>query len=243
VKFGWPQSKRAHDGGAVGAIASRARLARNAVDPAAGVLRGAAIEATRSQLPQMAAALAYRTIFGLIPVMVVALVGVKVFIFQTEDKLTEAIRSALSYAGLSKIAVTDPDFVGPADPARLDESIQSIVQNVSKIPFEAIGAIGLAAMIYAAISMLVEIERAFNQIYRVPQGRSWAKRVLLYWTLLTLGPTALALTFVLATQFRAWIWRIAEEKQLLGQGSDIVGSGLLRWATSRRCSSAWRFCC
>jgi membrane protein len=240
VKLSWPSPRTKPDAGAVGAvsaIASRARFARGAVDPAAGVLRGAALEATRSQLPQMAAALAYRTIFGLIPVMVVALVGVKVFVFQSDERLADAIRSALDYTGLGDIAIVeDPDFVGPPLPdaptglfsgGRLDEWIQTLVRNVSSISFEAITAVGLAALLYAAISMLVEIERAFNQIYRVPQGRSWARRVLLYWTLLTLGPLALALTFVLASQFRAWIWRVAEEKQLLGESGDIIGSGLI----------------
>ena len=51
-----------------------------------------------------------------------------------------------------------------------------------------IGWIGTGVLIYASLSMLVEIERAFNEIYHAPSGRSWLRRLVLYWTLLTLGP-------------------------------------------------------
>ena len=68
----------------------------------------------------------------------------------------------------------------------------------SGIAFQAIGAIGVLMLIYAAISMLIEVERAFNDIYRAPTGRAWGRRIPLYWTVLTLG-----VIFILATFFVA----------------------------------------
>src|SRR5690606_30896609 len=55
--------------------------------------------------------------------------------------------------------------VEPTGSEGLDEWIKQLGGRVSAIPFRAIGVIGLVALLYAAISMLVEVERAFNQIY------------------------------------------------------------------------------
>jgi membrane protein len=89
--------------------------------------------------------------------------------------------------------------------AHLDKWITDLVQRVGAINFRAISIIGLLALIYAAIAMLVEIERSFNQVYRVPIGRSWPRRIAQYWTLLTLGTIFLAATFYIGQKFTAWI--------------------------------------
>lgn len=228
----------------------------------AGVIGTVASNAQRSRLPQMAAALAYRTIFGLIPVMVVALVALKMF--TSEEDIQHLMTQAMDYTGISRIALKEevdplppealrhtwtvsvgasplpqvllPESLIPAPDADkpggvsgvavsstgsagLDEWITGLVTRVSKIPFKTIGAIGLLALIYAAISMLVEVERAFNQIYRVPIGRSWARRVTNYWTLLTLGIVLLCATFYIGEQFKNWAARMAERGGLLASGS------------------------
>ncbi|MCC6428476.1 MAG: YihY family inner membrane protein [Phycisphaerales bacterium] len=217
-----------------------------------------------SQLPAMAAALAYRTIFGLIPVLVIGLMVIGAY--AEEKEISKVVTRMLHFAGLDQVAVdsgsesevgldavdpvedepnpgTDPvtanpptaaptpgagsDTAKPTDAAadgstvsqdptppvgpkasppqissqRLDEWIGRLVKQVRTIPFRTIGFVGLAALIYAAISMLVEIERAFNQIYRVPAGRSWWSRVTRYWTLLTLGSIGLFATFYATDAF------------------------------------------
>jgi membrane protein len=211
------------------------------------LFRDAAAEAQRSRLPQMAAALSYRTIFGLIPVMVVALIALK--FFTTDADITDALNKAMQYSGLSSIAVSEQESgMGPfpessdaisgkelspgaqaagaihqsvieagpdgghadaSGPARLDLWIRELVARVSGINFKAIGLIGLIALIYAAISMLVEVERAFNQVYRVPVGRSWVRRITHYWTLLTLGTIGLFLTFYVGQRFTTEVVNVA----------------------------------
>src|SRR5205823_5586871 len=87
-------------------------------------------------------------------------------------------------AGGGSAGSTRPELVPKKEPAtpeeravaeksaeRLDQWIKDLVRRVSGINFQAIGLIGGVALIYAAISMLVEVERSFNQIYRVPIGR------------------------------------------------------------------------
>jgi len=195
------------------------------------------------QLTRMAAAMSYRTIFGLIPVLVIGLVVLGAF--ATPHQVSDVISRVLRYAGISEIVVEDapvqerpveitsvgglPIFLMPglapppvADPlvgappprqgreliegaARLDEWINALVLRVRSIPFTAIGLVGLAALIYAAISMLAEVEGAFNQIYRVSDGRSWIRRVPLYWSLLTLGSLLLVASFFVGERITNWV--------------------------------------
>jgi membrane protein len=182
------------------------------------MVMSAAEGAQRSRLPQMAAALSYRTIFGLIPVIAVALIALKAF--TTKEDMTRAINEAMQYTGLASIAVEEQELVGPplpvesGDPSahareakqeRLDDWIGDLVNRVMSLDMRAITIIGLGALIYAALSMLVEVERAFNQIYRVPIGRSWVRRITHYWTLLTLMPLGLFATFAVGQRVSVWL--------------------------------------
>jgi membrane protein len=164
----------------------------------------------RTQLTRMAAALSYRTIFGLIPVLVVGLLMLA--IFASREQLKDTMSSLLHFTGFDRVVVTAPSEVGPPpDPAdmgpspvtaekaaaemRLDTWITDRYEGIRSLPSGAIGMIGFVTLLYAAISMLIEIEKAFNQIYNAPEGRSWIRRVTQYWTLLTLGMGLLALSF------------------------------------------------
>jgi membrane protein len=69
--------------------------------------------------------------------------------------------------------------------------------------------VGILTLAYAALSMLVEVELAFNQIFHAPGGRSWGRRVTQYWTLLSLGPLLLVLSFAVGEQFKLWIGRVS----------------------------------
>lgn len=161
--------------------------------------------AQRSRIPQMAAALSYRTVFGLIPVLVVGLVAMKLF-FTTDDQIADVLNQLMRYSGLSSITAPPPEM-GPFPEgyplpaasaqaaANLDAWIKNIVVTASGLNFKAIGLIGVVALVYAAFSMMVEVEHAFNQIFCVPAGRSWTRRFVNYWALLTLGVFGLFLSF------------------------------------------------
>lgn len=206
-------------------------------DPAVRALRDAATDAQRSRLPQMAAALSFRTVFGLIPVLVVGLVLVRAYTTQADR--TQIISKGLEYAGVSAITVTtvppdpvgppEPEFVGPPRPEKVamdkvkevirenDLDLPQIIRGTiekaeSTVSFKTIGWIGFATLLYAAIAMLVEIERAFNQVFRVPRGRSWLRRLVNYWTLLTLGGIGLIATFYVGIQFQSWAKSVSDAR-------------------------------
>lgn len=250
----------------------------------------------RSRLPQMAAALAYRTLFGLLPISIVALVIVRMFV--GDDDLKRLIEQAVRYTGIAEViesemaealpeAVDQPaplaqgfpstgviylpmpftssirvqiegDGRGATDEPPIDEDthadpkapleattpdtgldtgpdtgpdtapdttldtwIEEQVRRFGAVRFDAIGLVGGLVLIYAALAMVVEVERCFNQVCRAQIGRSWTRRITQYWTLMTLGAILIALTFLVSVQFREWVRGMAGEGDAMGR--FIVG--------------------
>lgn len=173
----------------------------------------------RNQVARMAAALSFRTIFGLIPTIVVGLAVLGAF--STPQDRSNKIHDLIKLAGLDRIEVTEipkvpdedaffatlngtDDAMPSQQPGAAKQSqqaegvavwVEELVQRVDKINFGAVSIIGIGTLIYAALAMVVEIEKAFNQIYLAPNGRSWARRIPRYWTLITLGGVGLFVTF------------------------------------------------
>jgi membrane protein len=173
----------------------------------------------RTGITRMAAALAYRTIFSIIPVLAIGLL-----IFGSvvkPDQVEGGMRRVLEFAGISQISVAgaslEPDQEGPVVPvvddpttevdeselveatAQIEEIISDLVIRVNEtllnLPTGWIALITGLVLFYAAISMLVEVEKSFNQICGAPGGRHWARRLLIYWGILTGGGLVLVATF------------------------------------------------
>lgn len=197
----------------------------------------------------MAAALSYRSLFGMIPVLVI---GLLVFgSLMSAEQIEDGVKRTLHYAGIGQIdldkgdeprveddgeqadqpgALATDETAGGDDPAvdeagdqsaELEEFISNLVRQVNtsirEVPTAQIAIIMALVLLYAAISMFVEIERAFNHLYRAPSGRAWHKRIVLYWTVLTLGSALLLSTFWVGDLFTGWV------AQLGGGGSGLLG--------------------
>jgi membrane protein len=68
------------------------------------------------------------------------------------------------------------------------DQIYGFVKNVQS---GAIAGIGMLFVVWAAIRMLSQIEKTFNDIWGVTRGRNWWMSIVLYWTTITLGPLLL----------------------------------------------------
>lgn len=72
-----------------------------------------------------------------------------------------------------------------------------------------VGAWSFVLLILTALALLMTIDRSLNELWRVRHRRPLARRVLLYWTLLTLGPVVLgailALTSWAVSASRGWV--------------------------------------
>ena len=144
-------------------------------------------ELGEDQAGQMAAALTYRTIFSLVPLLMISMLAFRMFgdMDAAFQKLQQAVYGLFDYQVTGGV----PEAV--AFKAELDRQLLEIVRSVSELSFEAIGGIGLLLLIWAALGLLISFEHAANQIYRAPKGRSTLSRVVIYWGLVTLGPLVL----------------------------------------------------
>jgi len=178
-----------------------------------------------SRAPQMAAALSFRTIFSIIPVLVLALVGLRAF--YGAEAIDAPLNRILEYVGLTEItleaespapaetseddaAAKDAEVERSREPQRqsVAQWIKDLTTRVQSLNFAAIGAIGALILVYAAFSLLIEIERAFNTIYRAPKRRRTFRQIATYWTILTLGPLALLSGFYVSERLSGGVEQV-----------------------------------
>jgi membrane protein len=180
------------------------RFLRFAVD----LVRHCSRELRENDAAQIAAALTYRTIFGLVPLLMVSMLAFRLF-----GDMETAARHLQSAAYAFFNYEVDPGRPeATAFKAALDERLLDLMRSVSELSFEAIGAVGALLLIWAALGLLISLENAANRIYRAPRGRGFSARVGIYWTVLTLGPILL-LVVLYAAEY--WLGR-AEALPVLG---------------------------
>ena len=180
------------------------RFLRFAVD----LVRHCSRELRENDAAQMAAALTYRTIFGLVPLLMVSMLAFR--LFGDMETAARHLQSA-AYAFFNyEVDTGRPEAI--AFKAALDERLLDLMRSVSELSFEAIGAVGALLLIWAALGLLISLENSANRIYRAPRGRGWPARVGIYWTVLTLGPILL-LVVLYAAEY--WLGR-AEALPVLG---------------------------
>ena len=147
-----------------------------------------------------ASALTYLTLLSLVPLLAVVYSVIDLFTgeAQIHDKVQSYINSQLGIGAGAAIAGALTTFT-------------------SKATIQTLGAIGFAALLISVLSLLWNIESAFNHIYGVRKPRSPVQRLLKYWSFLTLGPIFLALSIYVT-------WTISRMQQAHGQTghSEVV---------------------
>ncbi|MHC4295315.1 MAG: YhjD/YihY/BrkB family envelope integrity protein [Planctomycetota bacterium] len=147
----------------------------------------------------MSSALSFRTIFALVPIIILAFLVLKP-IGIVEDR-KQLLRDWLQEAGLSQIVynATAPDTRTTAAPAGsedtgrivLTDEIESLIERAeAQLTIGRVGPIGLLLLIWTALTLLTTMERSLNRVFEAPRSRSFGKRILLYWSAVTLVPLA-----------------------------------------------------
>jgi len=133
-------------------------------------------------LPQVAGSLTFTTVFALVPLLTIALA-----IFTTFP-MFNAFRSSL-----------EAYFVQSVMPKSISNNILSyLTMFASKAT--RLSAVGAVTLIFTSIAMMNLIERVFNRIWRVRGQRSWTRRILVYWALITLGPLLIGVSLTMSSQ-------------------------------------------
>lgn len=172
--------------------------------PLGAMLRAVALGvrdlASRNQaILTMAAAMAYRTIFSLIPLLLIALLTLRLFKGDDESLVRTVIQRLMDQIGLGQISAGG-DGAGASG---VQEWVTRLVADFKGINFTGIGLVSAAMLIYAAMSLLMGLEDCFNRVYAVARGRTPLARVAQYWLVITLGPLLVYASFFVGDQFRA----------------------------------------
>ncbi|MEM1166685.1 MAG: YihY/virulence factor BrkB family protein [Planctomycetota bacterium] len=191
----------------------------------------------RNNASIMAAGLAYRTLFSLIPVLVLSLVVLRPFV--GTQQVTDLLKQVLDGLGLAELVVEVPasELAGPTPPdtgattasemvsqtVGVSQWIEQLVGNaqnyLSSISFSSIAVAGVFVFIYAALSLFLQIERCFNIIYESPERRSLWIRIMYSWGLLTLGSVAAAASALVTTTYTS---DLSELPSWLGWANGIL---------------------
>ncbi len=154
----------------------------------------------------MSAALSFRTIFTIVPIIVLSFLILKSVGSVDQGKVL--LRNFLNEAGLAEISYQEPALEAgeaatlPAEAGKTDRAgsrtnsvagqIEKLVESTEKkLTLGSLGPVGAALFIWTAITLLTTIERSLNRIFEAPRPRALVRRVFLYWSVLTLGPLIL----------------------------------------------------
>ncbi len=161
---------------------------------------------------QMAAALAFRTIFGLVPVTAIGLLIFRVL--GGIDRFESFVRDVLAATPLESVNVPKVGAAEGAEAATvplIDWLMETIRQINNNVNFESIGIVGLLVLVWAAIGMMTTIERSFNTICRASENRPLSRRVPLYGFTIIIGPGLLYLSFFLDRRFHELVTQFADK--------------------------------
>jgi len=158
-----------------------------------------------------AAALSYYTVFGAVPMTIVMLMIFQMFPAyrdmgqQVQDFAYEQLNlNKVEYS--PEVSESDDSAMqqqaGDSNKVSIADKIDEISDGyMEKLNAGAIGFVSSLLLMYAAIKLFSTIENSFNTIFRIPTGRSFIKRMINYWSLITLGPLLLGLGIHFTARF------------------------------------------
>ncbi|WP_418320601.1 YihY family inner membrane protein [Piscinibacter sakaiensis] len=144
-------------------------------------LRTLAVRFREDRLGITAGSLTFTTVISLVPMLTVMLA-----VFSAFPVFNQFQGSVQRYLLQSLI----PDSI--AKPV-LDALTQFAAQS------NRLGSAGLVVLVVTAVAMMLTIDRALNNIWRVRRPRPIAQRVLVYWAAITLGPVLLGASLSLTS--------------------------------------------
>lgn len=175
------------------------------------LLRFAAGRLAEERLPQVAGSLTYTSVLALVPVLTIALA-----IF-TAFPLFDSFRTAL-----------EGYFLRNLMPPNIANTILGYLNQFSS-KATRLSAVGAVFLIVTAISMIAMVDRTFNRIWRVRSSRPLINRVIMYWTVITLGPLLLGFSFSVTAYLLTATNGLVGGTAMVGSVFYTLVSTLLTW--------------
>lgn len=129
---------------------------------------------------QVASSLTFTTLLSLVPIVTVAM------------SLLAAFPVFHGMSGLIEDWVFDN--IVPESVEIIEKYAEQFIDNAAKLT-----AVGLAFLAVTSIMLLITIDDAFNDIWRVRRPRPMLQRVLIYWALITVGPLLMGASLSLSS--------------------------------------------
>ena len=161
-------------------------------------VRAVARRFNQDRCMQIASSLTYTTLLALVPLITVALTLISAF--PVFEGWTRQLQKFL----LENLLPESAHLM-----ARYGEQFTA---NAAQLT-----AVGIAFLAVTAILMLLTIEHAFNQIWRVQRTRTTVQRIFIYWALLTIGPVLIGASLSLTS----WLVSLS-----VGLVREIPGAGV-----------------
>ncbi|MGI4848954.1 MAG: YihY family inner membrane protein [Janthinobacterium lividum] len=180
-------------------------------DQARDLLKFAARRVAEERLPQVAGSLTYTSVLALVPVLTIALA-----IF-TAFPLFDSFRTAL-----------EAYFLRNLMPPNIANTILGYLTQFST-KATRLSAFGAVFLIITAISMIGMVDRTFNRIWRVRSPRPLVQRVIMYWTVITLGPLLLGFSFSVTAYLLTATNGLVGASAMVGSVFYTLVSTLLTW--------------
>ena len=135
-----------------------------------------------------AMALTYLSIFAVVPALVV--------VFWVVQAVTgmERVTAQLNAVILDNLAVGARTALEPY-----------LARFTSNAHAASAGLVGGALLVWSAVSLFSNVERAINDLWGIRRRRSLGRQAVIYWVGLTFGPLLLAASMVLGLGTRAWL--------------------------------------
>ena len=153
-----------------------------------------------------AAALSYTTLLSLVPLLAIGLAILAAF------PALETARTQLRRFLIGNLV--------PEVGQQVRQSIDGFISNAGNLT-----AIGVVGLVVTAVLLLYSVEDAMNCIFCAHKIRSHMSRLLVYWTVLTLGPLLLAASLTVSD----WLFAPSDDNALLAH-AVAIGAGLFHFA-------------
>lgn len=162
----------------------------------------------QGQLTLRAMSLVYTTLLSIVPLLAISFSVLKAF--GVYNQIRPALLSFLEPLGDKGVEITS-----------------RIVQFIENINVGVLGSVGLALLLYTAVSLVQKIEEAFNFIWHVSRTRGFGERFSRYVSALLVGPllvfSAIGITAVVASlgvvrdamQIEAISWLVLQAGRLV----------------------------
>ena len=147
---------------------------------------------------QLCGSLTFTTMLALVPL--VTIMATVITAFPVFDAVVEPLRAYV--AG---------NLVPEGSSKLVTVYMQQFAENAARLT-----ALGIVLLGVTAIMLMLTIDRAFNTIWRVKRPRSLIQRVLIYWSVLTIGPMLIGGSLSLTS------WLVSQSLGLGKQAPELV---------------------